>query len=275
MTPGGEGGAPAPAYVDTHCHLASARYGGEAERVAARSLAMGVRMLAVGADVASSRESAALAARCPGVRAAVGVHPTEALELEERPGLWREIEALAALPRVAAVGETGLDYYWKDCPAGVQKKWFDRHLELARALGKPVSVHARESVRDCLGMLSPHRAKGVSAIWHCFVAGKKDIDWALDFCVDHGVYLGIGGLVTFEDQKPLRTRVERIPAELLLLETDAPYLVPRPRTMDRNEPFGVIRVAEALAELRGATPEDIAAATTGNALRVLGEDWGE
>ncbi len=263
--------AVARVYVDTHCHLVSGRYGGEEERVAARSLAAGVRMLTVGADAASSRASVALAERCPGVRAAVGVHPTESLELEERPGPWREIEALAARDCVAAVGETGLDYYWKDCPVEVQKKWFDRHMELARSLGKPVSVHARESVRDCLGMLSPHLEKGLAAVWHCFVAGKKDIDWALDFCIDHGVLLGIGGLITFEDQKPLRARAERIPEALLLLETDAPYLVPRPRTMDRNEPLGVLRVAEVLAELRGVAPGAIADATTRNALRVFGE----
>lgn len=257
-------------YIDTHCHLASHLYGGEGARVAERSFAKNVRMLTVGSDAPSSRANVAFAESLPGVRAGVGVHPTEALTLEEKPGLWREIEELAVRGCVAAIGETGLDYYWKDCPADVQKKWFDRHMELAREVRKPVSVHARESVRDSLEMMRPHLSKGLSAIWHCFVAGKKEIDWALDFCVDNGVLLGIGGLMTFEDQKQIRKRAERIPAELLLLETDAPYLVPRPRTMERNEPFGVIRVAEVLAELRGATPEEIAGVTTANAVRVLG-----
>ena len=257
--------------VDTHCHLVSSRYGGEGAAVAARSLAAGVRMLTVGADVSSSRESVLLAESCSGVRAGVGVHPTEAMELERTPGLWREIEELAARESVVAVGETGLDYYWKDCPADVQKRWFDRHMELARAVGKPVSVHARDSVRDCLERMRPQLERGLAAIWHCFVAGKRDIDWALDFCVEYGVCLGVGGLVTYEDQKPLRARAERIPENLLLLETDAPYLVPRPRTMDRNEPVGVFRVAEVLSELRGTTPEEIVALTTANALRVLGE----
>ncbi len=258
-------------YVDTHCHLVSHKYGGEEEAVAQRSFAMGVRMLAVGADMAGSRASVALAERCPGVRAGVGVHPTEALELESKPGLWRELEELAARDSVVAVGETGLDYYWKDCPVDIQKKWFAEHMLLARALDKPVSVHARDSVRDCLEMMRPHLEEGLKAVWHCFVAGRKEIDWALDFCMEHGVFLGIGGLVTFEDQKPLRARVERIPAELLLLETDAPYLIPRPRAKDatRNEPFGVIRVAEALADLRAVPPEEIAAATTENARRLF------
>lgn len=255
-------------YVDTHCHLVSHRYGDEAETVAKRSLERGVRMLTVAADVASSHASVALAKRCPGMRAAVGVHPTEAAELEEIA--WRGIEELATKPSVAAIGETGLDYYWKDCPPDIQKTWFIRHMELAIATGKPVSVHARDSVRDTLLMMEPFLAQGLRAIWHCFVAGKKEIDWALDFSIEHGVWLGIGGLVTFEDQKPLRNQALRIPEHLLLLETDAPYLVPRPKTMDRNEPFGVIRVAEVLAELRGTSAETIRHATTENARLLLG-----
>ena len=257
-------------YVDTHCHLVSHRYGGEAEAVAKRSLARGVRMLTVAADVPSSHAGVALAERCPGMRAAVGVHPTEAAGLDE--AAWRGIEELALRPSVAAIGETGLDYYWKDCPHDIQKTWFVRHMELALAVGKPVSVHARDSVRDTLAMMEPFLARGLRAIWHCFVAGKKEIDWALDFSIEHGIWLGIGGLVTFEDQKPLRERAPRIPDRLLLLETDAPYLVPRPKTMERNEPFGVIRVAEVLAELRGVEAGAVRDMTTATAGKLLG-DW--
>lgn len=255
-------------YVDTHCHLTAKRFEQDAVEVIRRSLAGGVRMVAVSTDVADSYVSLLLAEECPGVRAGVGVHPTMAGGLDEVG--WSEIEYLARKERVVLIGETGLDYYWKDCPPDVQKKWFAKHIELALALGKPLSVHARESVGDALAMLEPHFAEGLRAIWHCFTAGRKEIRGALDFAVRHGVFLGIGGLVTFEDQKPLRECVADIPDELLVLETDAPYLAPRPKKADRNEPAGVIRVAEVLGELRGVDAETVRGVTTRNCDALLG-----
>ncbi len=268
--PTGEPRPPAASYyVDTHCHLDSRRFEQDSVEVARRSLAAKVKMLTVAAGVESSYKAELFAQECPGVRAAVGVHPTDTAGLDELG--WSEIGVLARNPRVLAIGETGLDYYWKDSPPEVQKEWFQKHIELALALAKPLSVHARDSVGDVLALLEPYFAEGLKVIWHCFVAGKKEIGPALDFAVKHGVYLGIGGLATFEDQKPLREHAAKIPEALLLLETDAPYLSPRPKKADRNEPTGVIRVAEVLAELRGTTPEAIRAATTANAFRVLGE----
>ncbi len=258
-----------PYYVDTHCHLDSRKFDQDSVEVARRALAAKVKMLTVAAGVESSYKAELFAEECIGVRAAVGVHPTDSKDLDELG--WSEIGVLARNPRVLAIGETGLDYYWKDSPPDVQKEWFRRHIELALELGKPLSVHARDSVGDVLALLEPHFAEGLKVIWHCFVAGKKEIGPALDFAVKHGVYLGIGGLVTFEDQKPLREYAAKIPNHLLLLETDAPYLSPRPKKSDRNEPTGVIRVAEVLAELRGTTPDAIRDATTANAFRVLGE----
>lgn len=255
-------------YIDTHCHLDSKHFEKDSVEVARRSMAAGVRMLTVAANVESACRCLLLAEECPGVRAAVGVHPNEAAAMDDVS--WTEIEYLSQKPRVVAVGETGLDYYWKDTPPDVQKHWFQKHLELALAIGKPISIHARDSVQDMLAMVEPYLKDGLRAVWHCFVAGKKEIGPALDFAVANGMYLAIGGLVTFEDQKPLREHVAQIPDELLLLETDAPYLTPRPKTVDRNEPTGVIRVAEVLAELRGADPETIREITTGNAEELFG-----
>lgn len=255
-------------YFDTHCHLDARQFEKDSVEVARQSIARGVRMLTVAANVASSYRSILLAEECPGVSAAVGVHPNEAAGLDDVS--WTEIEILARNPRVAAIGETGLDYYWKDVPPETQKIWFAKHIDLALELGKPLSVHARNSVSDILAMLEPRFSEGLRAIWHCFVAGKKEIGPALDFAADKGMYLAVGGLVTYEDQKPLREAVRRIPDGLLLLETDAPYLVPRPKTRERNEPDGVIRVAEVLAELRGADPGEIRDITTRNAENLLG-----
>ncbi len=256
-------------YVDTHCHLDSEHFEKDAVEVARRAMAHKVKMLTVAASVRSSYRVQLLAEECPGVRAAVGVHPTDAGSLDDVS--WSEIEYLAGHPLVLAIGETGLDYYWKDCPPDVQKTWFQKHIDLAVALGKPLSVHARDSVSDVLAMIEPRMADGLKVIWHCFVAGKKEIGPALEFAVRHGVYLGVGGLVTFDDQKPLREHSKEIPDKLLLLETDAPYLTPRPKKVDRNEPTGVIRTAEVLAELRCTSPEAIRDLTTANAFRVLGE----
>ncbi len=255
-------------YFDTHCHLAIRHFESDADAVAERALAAGVGMMTVGGDVDSSRRSLEIAIRHDGVVAAVGVHPCDVGPLDEDG--WKEIVAMAAHPKVAAIGETGLDYYWKDTTPEAQKHWFDRHIELALAVGKPLSVHARDSVPDVLALLQPHFSRGLKAIWHCFVASKKDIGPAIDFAVAHRLYLAVGGLITFEDQKPLRLHAPRIPDDLLLLETDAPYLAPRPKTMDRNEPIGVVRVAEVLGELRGCGGEEIARVTTENARRVLG-----
>ncbi len=255
-------------YIDTHCHLAIRHFDADADQVAARCLAEHVGMLTVGGDLASSQKSIAIAERHTGVWAAVGVHPCDIAELDET--VWSEITALAAHPKVVAIGETGLDYYWKETAPEDQQYWFTRHIELSLATGKPLSIHARESVPDVLRMLEPHFARGLKAVWHCFVASKKDIAGAIDYAIAHRLYLAVGGLVTFDDQKPLRTHVERIPDDLLLLETDAPYLVPRPKTRNRNEPDGVIRVAEVLAELRNTTVDHIARVTTENANALFG-----
>lgn len=255
-------------YVDTHCHLSSDRFVDDADAVIRACLASGVQMLAVAADVPSSRLGVRLAEAHRGVLAAVGVHPNDAAPLSEAD--WAEIERLARHPLTAAIGETGLDYYWKDTPPEVQKMWFERHIELAMQLKKPLVVHARDSVRDVLDMLRPHLANGLKAVWHCFVASKKDIGPALDFAIANRLHLAVGGLATYEDQKPLRARVPLIPDDLLLLETDSPYLSPSPKKSLRNNPTGVIRVAEVVAELRGTTPDEIAAITTQNAVKLFG-----
>ncbi len=255
-------------YIDTHCHLAMNRFDHDRDAVAKSSLAAGIGMLVVGGDLNSSSLSLALAERYSGILAAVGIHSCDVGGLTEKQ--WQTIVELAHNPKAAAIGETGLDYHWREVEPEEQKRWFMRHITLSLELGKPLSIHARDSVCDVLAQIEPFFADGLQAIWHCFTASKKEIGQALDFAVKNSLYLAVGGLVTFEDQKKLREYAKLIPDELLLLETDAPFIIPRPRTSDRNEPRGVIRVAEVLAELRQTTPETIAAVTTRNAGKVLG-----
>ncbi|MDR1611392.1 MAG: TatD family hydrolase [Planctomycetota bacterium] len=254
-------------YVDTHCHLASPRFAADREAVIRECVAAGVDMIEAAGTLESARAGVALARRHPQIRASAGVHPTGAATLDEAS--WLELAALARSGEVVGIGETGLDYYWRDTPREVQKKWFLRHIELAMELEKTLVVHARDSVRDVLEMLAPRLRDGLKAVWHCFTASKRDIAGALDFAIGHNLHLGIGGLATFADRKTLREHLSLIPDRLLLLETDSPYLVPRPKNSDRNDPRGVIRVAEALAELRGAAPEEIAGITAENARRLF------
>lgn len=258
-------------YVDTHCHLSSGHFDADRDAVIEHCRKAGVRMVAVGADLPSSRISLEMAKKRPDlIRAAVGIHPNDVAGLGDSD--WAALEELAKSQFTAALGETGLDYHWKRVDPDEQKAAFRRHLNLAESLRKPVVVHARDSVTDVLAMLEPFLANGGKAVWHCFVAGKKEIGPALDFAAKHRLFLGIGGLVTFEDQKPLRSIAPQIPDELLLLETDAPYLSPRPKKSDRNTPDGVIRVAEELAVLRRVSPVDVARLTTRNACRLFGLD---
>lgn len=255
-------------YFDTHCHLTSERFNDDLERVIADCREARVGMLTVAGSPDDCRRCVDLAQRHDGLWAAVGVHPCHIDQLDDHA--WAGIERLARSPRVLAVGETGLDYYWRDTDPGMQKHWFLKHCALALETGKPVSIHARDSVPDMLDLVKPFLDDGLKAIWHCFTAGKRLIAQSLDFAVKNGLHLAVGGLVTFEDQKPLRQHAALIPDHLLLLETDSPYLAPRPKTSHRNTPAGVIRVAEELAVLRRSTPEAVAALTTENAARLLG-----
>ena len=255
-------------YVDTHCHLASDRFAGDAGDVIAACLEAGIAMLAVACDAAGSEASLRLAEAHGGVLASVGVHPNDVLRHDE--GLWAAVRRLAARPKCAAIGETGLDYYRRDVMPDVQKRWFARHIELALEADKTLVVHARDSAPDVLAMLGPYFPQGLKAIWHCFTARRREIGAAFDFAVKNGLHLAVGGLVTYRDQKCLREYAAMIPDELLLLETDAPYLVPAPKTAARNDPRGVVRVAEALAELRRTEPDRIAETTAANASRLLG-----
>lgn len=255
-------------YIDTHCHLGTDRFADDWPIVVDECLKADVGMLVVAADIKSSHKGVEIAATRSGVWAAVGVHPCDVLELDEEK--WLSLCQLAENDKVRAIGETGLDFYWKNVPADIQKIWFKKHIELSLELGKALSIHARDSAPEMLDGIRPYFTDGLKAVWHCFTASKRELAPALDFAVRHNLYLALGGLVTFEDQKALREYAKLIPDDLLLLETDAPYLIPRPKTTNRNDPRGVIRVAEVLAELRKTTPDHIADVTTRNATELFG-----
>lgn len=255
-------------YFDTHCHLQSPHFDPDRDAVLTRAADAGVDLLTIGTTVGNSRLCVELADAHPHVFAAIGIHPNDTHHAA--PDAIDHLRALAKTSdHVRAIGETGLDYFHEHAPRSIQAVWFGRHLELATELGLPVILHARESAGDMLDQVEPFLRNGGRAVWHCFVAGKKQLPRLLDRALDLGLYLGISGLVTFEDQKPLRAILPRIPDAHLLLDTDAPYLIPRPKTLSRNEPSSAVRICEELARLRDVSPADMARITTRNARTLL------
>jgi TatD DNase family protein len=249
---------------DTHCHISRPEFDPDRAQVVAQAEAEGVSMISVGTSLESSRKCVTHAQKYINVYATVGVHPndtavTDFSDMEELKQLAKSSQ------RVVAIGETGLDYYRDRAAPEVQKKWLEQHLALALELNLPVILHARKSEHDLLDLVYPFIQAGGSAVWHCFTAGKKLLPEVGEKALSMGLMLGIGGVITFEDQQALREFLPLIPDKHLLLETDSPFLNPRPRVSDRNDPLQTVRIAEEVARLRGVTLEDIARVTTRNA----------
>ncbi len=228
--------------IDSHTHLSSCR-APDAELVEA-ALEAGVRRLVtVGTDGASCRSALAAAELFPQVYAAIGRHPNEATGFDDAD--LAELEALAAHERCVAIGETGLDFYRQGAPAADQERAFVAQIELARATGKPVVIHTRSADEETLRVLRAHAA-GVKVILHCFsMAGRvadclEEPDWWLSFA----------GNVTYPKAEELRAAMLRVPAERLLVETDAPYLSPQPVRGKPNQPAYVTLTAQAIAAER-------------------------
>jgi TatD DNase family protein len=256
--------------IDAHTHLdACGCRGAEDVRAAMdRAQAVGVRAaITVADDLPSARWVLTATEADHRVAAAVALHPTRANALDD--AARREIEKLAAAPRVVAVGETGLDYYWPrhdpDCAEpSIQREAFAWHIDLAKRLDKPVMIHDREAHDDVLRVL---RAEGAPdrVILHCF---SGDVDFARA-CADAGYYLSFAGTVTFRNAQPLRDAAALVPEELLLAETDAPFLTPHPHRGKANEPYCLPWTIRALAQARGADPAAVAEAAGANAERVF------
>lgn len=235
--------------IDSHTHLTSCAQPGE--ELVAGAVAVGVRrIVTVGTDLADSAAALALAERFPEVYAAVGLHPNSAAGCTEAD--ISELARLAAHPRCVAVGETGLDHYRDHAPRADQLRAFRAQIEVARELGKPLSIHTRAADDDTLAMLDEH-AGGVQVIMHCFSMADR-----LDECLAHpGWFISFAGNVTYPANQALRAAMLRVPAGRLLVETDAPYLAPAPLRGRRNVPANVVHTARAVALERRAGYEEL------------------
>ena len=251
-------GEPLPVWVDTHCHLKLESCDAE---VAAAHEAGVAAVIAIGTDVADSREAIAVAGRHRGVRAAAGVHPHEA-----RGGV-DGLAGLLELDDVVAVGECGLDYHYDHSPRPDQRQAFARQIALAHEAGLTLVVHSRSAWDDTFAILA---TEGVPerTVFHCFTGGAPEAERALAI----GAYLSFSGIVSFPKAPEVREAAARCPADRLLVETDAPFLTPVPLRGRPNSPANVPLVGAALAHARDESPYDLAAATTANACRVFDLD---
>ncbi len=257
--------------IDAHTHLdaCGARDAAGVRAIVDRAAAVGVEaVVTIADDLESARWVAQAADWDRRVWAAVALHPTRADALDD--AARAEIERLAALPRVVAVGETGLDLYWPGRLDGcaelaVQREAFAWHIDLAKRCGKPLMIHNREADAEVLDVLAAEGAPDV-VIFHCF---SSDAAMARR-CLDAGWLLSVSGTVSFRNARALRDAVPLIPTEQLLVETDAPFLTPHPYRGAANEPYCLPYTVRAISELLGRSPEDLAEITTGNARRVYG-----
>lgn len=247
---------------DTHCHLQDPRFDGDRGEVLARALECLDWIAVVGDTLESS--AAALALARPGVVAVVGVHPYHAEGMDD--GALSRLRDLAAHPAVAALGETGLDYFNEFSPRAAQRPAFERQLVLAAELGRPVVVHNREADDDCLAILRDHVPALPAVVMHCFGGGPESAEAFAAL----GCFISFAGNLTFPKAQKLRDAAAVVPLDRLLAETDAPYLAPQPRRGKRCEPADVLLTAAELARVKGLDAAETRARLAENARRAFG-----
>lgn len=245
---------------DTHAHYDDEQFDGDRDELLASMQACGVEAVTnIGASLATSQNTIELTKKYPCVYGAIGVHPNEVEELNEEGIAW--LKENSALPKIVAVGEIGLDYYWDEPGREVQKKWFLRQLELAWEVKLPVVIHSRDAAKDTLDIMKSFHAENLSGVIHCFSYTKE---MAREY-LNMGFFLGIGGVVTFKNAKKLKEVVEYMPMEQMVLETDCPYLSPVPNRGKRNSSLNLPYVVEEVARLKGISVDEVIDITNRNA----------
>ncbi|MSP48439.1 MAG: TatD family deoxyribonuclease [Alphaproteobacteria bacterium] len=251
--------------VDSHCHLDFPELSAELDEVVARARRAGIGlMVTIGTKLTEFDRVKAIAERYDDIYCSVGIHPHEAGAEPEADA--ERLARLAEHPKVVAVGETGLDYYYDKSPRDAQARSFRAHLGAARLTGLPVIVHTRDADLDTGTILAEEMAKGpYTGLIHCFTAGQELAEKAVDL----GLYISLSGIVTFKSAAALHAVAAWVPADRLLVETDAPYLAPVPMRGKRNEPAFVVHTAAKVADLRGVPASHLATTTTDNVRRLF------
>ena len=251
--------------VDSHCHLDFPDFADDLDGIVARARAAGVaRMVTISTRVRRLPDLLAIADRFPDVFCSVGTHPHHADE--ELDIGAADLIAAAAHPKVVAIGEAGLDYFYDTSPRPAQEQSFRAHIAAARQTGLPLVIHSREADEDMAQILEQEMGKGAfPAVLHCFTGGPDLARRAIDL----GVHISFTGILTFKNSQALRDIAAALPADRIMVETDAPYLAPGKYRGKRNEPAFVVETARTLAELRGVTEAEIARQTTETFFRLF------
>jgi TatD DNase family protein len=251
--------------IDTHCHIHDRRFDDDRDEAVARAREAGVtRLVTIGEDVTDSARALAIAQRY-GLAAAAGIHPHEA---KDAPAdIAAALGPLLADPRVVAIGETGLDYYYDRSPRDVQARVLRAQVQIARERGLPVIFHHRDAFDDFVAILREEWRAGMRGVVHCFTGTP---DQAQVFVQEFGLFLGIGGVVTFANARALRDAVRAAGIDAIVLETDCPYLAPVPLRGKRNEPAFLPHIAGAVSALLAAPLTQLVDATDRNAFRLFG-----
>jgi len=251
--------------VDSHCHLDFPDFAAELDAVVARAKAAGIgRLVTISTRVRRHAQVLAIAEKFPEVFCSVGTHPHNA---HEELDIGAEaLVAIAKHPKVVAIGEAGLDYHYDNSPRAAQEQGLRAHIAAARQTGLPLVIHAREADADMARILEEETGEGAfPAVLHCFT-GTRDLAMR---AVALGHYVSFTGILTFKNSAALRDIAAALPADRILVETDAPYLAPLPYRGKRNEPAYVVETAKVLADSRNTTPADIARQTTENFFRLF------
>ncbi len=252
-------------FVDTHCHLQFDKFEANREEVYSSASATGVKkIICVGTTLADSHKALHYSHSRDGVWASAGVHPHEAAKFLDDPDNRAKLANLLKMPKVVAAGEIGLDYYKSTTPKDVQEKAFRLQLEIGLAASLPFSFHVRDAWSDFWRIIDDY--KGIQGVVHSFSSGRKQLDAALG----RGLYIGLNGIMTFTKDEAQLEAARQVPQDKLLLETDSPFLTPAPFRNEVCEPKHTVVTAEFLAKLRSQSIEELAAATTKNAVKLFG-----
>lgn len=251
---------------ETHAHYDDERFDEDRDMLIEKLFQKNIcNIINVGASIESTKTTIALAKKYENMYAAAGVHPSDIAGLNEETLAW--LKEQTKDPKVIAVGEIGLDYYW-DKEEEVQKAqryWFAQQMGLARESQLPVIIHSRDAAEDTMRVMKEVHAEEIPGVIHCY---SYSPEMAKEF-IKMGYYIGVGGVVTFKNAKKLKETVMQIPLERILLETDSPYMAPEPHRGSRNDSGNLVYVAEKIAELKGITAKEVENATLANARKLF------
>lgn len=251
--------------IDTHAHLDFEVFAQTIDQVLEASKSVGVSKIIVpGVTLKDTDRVIALIEKYDNLYGAVGLHPSDAKDWNDKS--YQILKEYSANPKIVAIGETGLDYYWDKTFIDLQKTVFVEHIKLAKEINKPLIIHNRDAHADTLALLKETKANEVGGVMHCF---SGSADFAME-CVKFGFYIAIGGPVTFKNAHKPKEVVRKIPLERLLLETDSPFLTPHPFRGQQNDPSKVRLVAEEIAHLREISIEELSEITTNNVKALFG-----